>query len=428
MDMSEKWETALRDAQLVTKIFTHGKEHQGLIELVDVINEENVGPECADSDTLDESIKFLNPSLRSSLKFAAHGHKFLKNYVNNLPIYIKALNKAQNDNNHTNKQKDTLLAALKKITLEHVTIVVGLMDYYHVLAKAQHGASTVNQLCWEFYDKVEVLRDTLENMSKGELDKWPNLKHCLNSLEISEIQNVPIATEMPKQTRQHTANDSEHDPIENNRKIISSARKVLGKVCSTMKEQLHERIVIPDLINTIKKAFFKWESTELQKLIQISAKSGRYYGNKTTLMDEYFILQNSYLLKKWEKDTPEVEKWLYMCNHEQFYLGCENIIHFALCCFSKSPVESIVESVGSTINYHGNKSRSSLSHQSLNDEINVVWNGPEEFSPDAQAIIKASLHDYFPDTIHFYANHRNSFASSTVANVINKPSRISRHS
>ena len=88
MDMSEKWETALRDAQLVTKIFTHGKEHQGLIELVDVINEENVGPECADSDTLDESIKFLNPSLRSSLKFAAYGHKFLKNYVNNLPIYI----------------------------------------------------------------------------------------------------------------------------------------------------------------------------------------------------------------------------------------------------------------------------------------------------------------------------------------------------
>lgn len=75
MDVIDPWQTALRNAQLVTKIFTHGKEHQGLIELVDVINivDENNPP---DSDTLDESFKFLNPSLRSSLKFAAHGYKF----------------------------------------------------------------------------------------------------------------------------------------------------------------------------------------------------------------------------------------------------------------------------------------------------------------------------------------------------------------
>jgi hypothetical protein len=110
-----------------------------------------------------------------------------------------------------------------------------------------------------------------------------------------------------------------------------------------------------------------------------------------------------------------------MSKHEQFYLGCQNIFHFALCCFSKSPVESIVESVGSVINHHGNTSRASMTPKNLNDEINVVWNGPEEFSQDGQMIIKASLHSYFPDKIHFYAYTRHSFASSTVANVTHTP-------
>ena len=152
--------------------------------------------------------------------------------------------------------------------------------------------------------------------------------------------------------------------------------------------------------------------------------SGRCYGKKDVLMDEYHKLKLTFLSKTWPKNINETDKWLYVCQNENFYLGCENIIHFALCCFSKSPVESIVESVGSTINHHGNKSRSSMSHQTLNDEVNVVWNGPEEFSSDAQAIIKSSLYSYFPESIHFYAHSNCSFASSTVANLVNKPSRI----
>ena len=87
-------------------------------------------------------------------------------------------------------------------------------------------------------------------------------------------------------------------------------------------------------------------------------------------------------------------------------------------------MESIVESVGSTINYNGNTSRASMSQQTLNDEINVVWNGPQEFLSDAQAIIKESLHSYFFGKIHFYANTKLSLSSSTVSTVIIKPSRI----
>ena len=54
---------------------------------------------------------------------------------------------AQNDTNHTKKQADTLKAALKKITLDHVTTAIGLLDYYNEIAKAQHNSSKVNQMC-----------------------------------------------------------------------------------------------------------------------------------------------------------------------------------------------------------------------------------------------------------------------------------------
>ena len=43
-----------------------------------------------------------------------------------------AMNRAQNDENHTSKQRETLVAALRKISLEHVTIAIGLMDYYNI--------------------------------------------------------------------------------------------------------------------------------------------------------------------------------------------------------------------------------------------------------------------------------------------------------
>ena len=50
-------------------------------------------------------------------------------------------------------------------------------------------------------------------------------------------------------------------------------------------------------------------------------------------------------------------------------MGCEEIIHFALCCLVESPCESIVESVGSVINRHGSKERDNMSYNNFNDEF-----------------------------------------------------------
>ena len=254
------------------------------------------------------------------------------------------------------------------------------------------------------------------------------------SLEKGEIDNTPLNTELPKQTRKKVESLKEstsNDPIVINKTIIASILNVLFEVCSNMKNQLEKRISCPTLISLIKKAFNDWNEDSLDRLIDLSIKSGRDYGQKDILMKEYLNLKERFLAKEWLCEKEE-DRWLHVCKHEHFFLGCENILHFALCCFIKSPVESIVESVGSTINRHGNKHRASLTLNSLTDEINVAWNGPEEFSADAKAIIKNAIHSYFHNSsIHFYTHGTSSSYSSfttskTVMNLINKKSRISR--
>ena len=75
---------------------------------------------------------------------------------------------------------------------------MGLLDYYHELAKAQHGASKVNLLPWEFYDSVSQLAARLELMSKSINDKvWKNLTSHMDNLKLGIINNVHIGTELP---------------------------------------------------------------------------------------------------------------------------------------------------------------------------------------------------------------------------------------
>ena len=98
----------------------------------------------------------------SDLEFAAYGFSFLKIYVKKkLPLYIIKLKLAQVDSNHSEKQRGLFRSWQNKITVNHVSLLLGLLDYYDILSKAQHGASTVNQLPWEFYDKVQVIEKKL---------------------------------------------------------------------------------------------------------------------------------------------------------------------------------------------------------------------------------------------------------------------------
>ena len=143
---------------------------------------------------------------------------------------------------------------------------------------------------------------------------------------------------------------------------------------------------------------------------------------KKKLVDEFLVLRDRFLSKNWPSDFKVVDKWLYFCNNSSFYMGCEEIMLFAHCCLVKSPCESIFESVVSAINRHGSKERSKMSNDNFNDEIFVFWNGPEEFSCEAQNLIRKSLHSYLPNKIHFYTSgsfsNSTAFTSKTLANIL----------
>ncbi len=82
---------------------------------------------------------------------------------------------------------------------------------------------------------------------------------------------------------------------------------------------------------------------------------------------------------------------------QSLYKDIPDIIHFALCCFVKVPLEAPAKTIGSLINQHGRKDRCSLSPASLSSEVQVAWNGPAEYDPNTELLIDNALKDYFEE-------------------------------
>ena len=118
-------------------------------------------------------------------------------------------------------------------------------------------------------------------------------------------------------------------------------------------------------------------------------------------------------------------KWLAIFVKPNSYKGLEDILHFALCCFIKSPLEATAETIGSIINQHGRKQRYSLAPSSLSNEVQIAWNGPSEFAPELDGIIEDAVENYFSDKhdgVRFYVESKFKLISKTVAPRPPKPS------
>ena len=152
----------------------------------------------------------------------------------------------------------------------------------------------------------------------------------------------------------------------------------------------------------MRQAFSQWSECHLIKLIEISKMAKRDYGSDEILIKEYKLLRDNVKDYPWSNTVTEAGKWLKIYT-PSFFRGCETIIHFSLCCFVKSPLEAVVESVGSVINHHGYGQRSRLTAEHLSEEIMVAYNGPPKFSSASYSLIRESLYQYFKGKpIHFY--------------------------
>ena len=335
---------------------------------------------------------------------------------------------AQTDSSHKAKISEKFANLLACITPAHVCLIIGLKDIYHELAKAEHGCSKVNQMPWEAYDRVSALEEKLNQLtSSDDWDLWKSLAQYKTSLLEGVIDDVPIVTETRRLLRSGSL--AQANTLDT---ILNKSYEQLKKIAHQMVTELKNQITEPELITQIRKAFLHWDEEAVSELISVANSQGNLdYGKLDVLLEQYRTLKLTYQTTRWGTKSPETHKWLMIttCSCPYHYRGLEAIIHFALCCFIKAPIETIVESVGSVINKHVKKARSAMKPQTLADEVLVSWNGPSEHSSAAEAILHKALHNHFTESpITFYKNSKRSkifaTASSTVGKMLKTKSRI----
>ena len=187
-----------------------------------------------------------------------------------------------------------------------------------------------------------------------------------------------------------------------------------------METRINESSIVPKM----KSVFGDWDESSLDDLVDIANGSGRYYGDKTELKSQFTVLKERYNETR-AKD--EMSKWLMMFTKENLYKDIPLILHFALCCFSKPPLEATAETIGSVIKQHGRQQRYSLLPSSLSNEIQVAWNGPEEFDPVTNDIIEEAVDSYFIENkygVRFYKTTQIKLISETLRSYMSIKSRI----
>lgn len=358
------------------------------------------------------------PVLMSELKFAAHGKKFLFNYIKNLPHYVLRLNERLNDSSTPTKNQEQYRGLLAKIDIHHIAIVYHLHDVIDVLSKAQHGVSKVNQLPWHYNDRLDHLKADLSAVMKEDYE-GPN-KAAKSKLKQGEFETgTLIATEERRRTRVTVESSNEESR--------SKARTTVSQFVEEMKSEIDRRISIDHKVELMRKVFKDFDPIALAELLEIAVSSGKEYGSLDNLSSQLEVLKQRYTDQLLAKD--EMSKWLMICTKQQLYKDIPDILHFALCCFVKVPLEAPAETIGSLINQHGRKDRCSLSPASLSSEVQVAWNGPAEYDPNTEQLIDRALKDYFEEhtqkgTPRFFITSGIRHSSSTVATYMNKSSRI----
>ena len=139
---------------------------------------------------------------------------------------------------------------------------------------------------------------------------------------------------------------------------IERAWCTVVKFVAELKAEIDRRISKDNVVEKMRKVFTKFESEALVDLSNIAKLSGRDNGSLEELQCQLVILAEQYQNTS-AKD--EVTKWLMICTKPNLYKNIHDILHFALCCFVKVPLEAPAESIGSIINQHGRKQRCSLS-------------------------------------------------------------------
>ena len=274
------------------------------------------------------------------------------------------------------------------------------------------------------------MKTELSKIVKDEYDKSFVKKNEANLLmglmDNEDDVDFPIVTEIKRVTRSRSRPD--YSDVNENQTHLDQGKKIVQEFAQSLINNLNSRIPENNLSVLMKDCFKMWDKTKLIELVNIAESSGRSYGKRNALLSEYDVLKERFIDLMGTKDEDQyLSNWLLIFHKQKYYKDLENILHFALCCFVKSPLEATAESIGSVLNSHGCKERCSLLPSSLSNEVQIVWNGPPEFHPDATIVITEALNSHFENNawgMRFYARSKLSLISSTIAKYASEKARI----
>ena len=213
-----------------------------------------------------------------------------------------------------------------QLNIRHVAAIYGLYDIYNALAKAQHGVCKINQLPWEYDERIQKLKGELRCIIDGTYSGFLS-KHKQKLLNGLLHDDFPIVTEMRRVTRRATL-----EVLKPNENLFEEGRLIATKFAARIIKNLDDRIENDSVCKLITESFRDWNKESLISLITLANSSGRNYGDQDKLLDQYEILKIRY---DELRATDDLHKWTMFFKKKNLYTDIPEILHLALCCFMK---------------------------------------------------------------------------------------------
>ena len=133
---------------------------------------------------------------------------------------------------------------------------------------------------------------------------------------------------------------------------IEIGKDVVNKFAASIIKHCDLRIEESHLITLMRKVFGEWDEDSLEELLTIANESGRNYGQMDVLMQQYIVLKERY---NNINAVDDMARRLAVFTKESLFKSLPDILHLALSCFVKAPLEATAEMIVSLINQHGRK-------------------------------------------------------------------------
>ena len=158
-------------------------------------------------------------------------------------------------------------------------------DIYNVLAKAEHGVCKINQLPWEYDERINKLKKELEEIAKGTYLGFYS-KHRQNLLEGLLHDNFPIVTELRRVTRRATLDCSKTTD-----QLVEEGVLVAAQFAQRINHNHKSRIEKDGVSQLTAGAFRDWYVSSFRLLVDVANSSGRNYANLEKLGAQYDMLK-----------------------------------------------------------------------------------------------------------------------------------------